>query len=310
MKIAYDGWDFHGWQEQKVPPGAPPDTPPIRTVQGVVHEAMWRTLSQRLHVQGASRTDTGVHAIGQVAHFDVDLFIPLDRVAKAINSRLPRDVEIREVQPTRPDFDATRDAESKQYRYRVWTDERRPLTLRHLFYHCWHELDIEEMNVAAQRLEGEHDFAAFAAAGHGRESTIRTIHACRVELFRGDPNADPLFMRSPQVHIVVSGNGFLYNMVRILAGTLVEIGRGRWNADHINTLLSDPRRELAGPTLPPQGLCLEWIRYPDDDPDYRPPPSRTPISPMFPLDSRDESSDREPPDSEPDDDAPIPFDSD
>ncbi|MBI1371299.1 MAG: tRNA pseudouridine(38-40) synthase TruA [Phycisphaera sp.] len=264
MTIAYDGWDYHGWQAQNLPEDAPPDATPLRTVQAVLMEAMWRTMAQRLHVQGASRTDAGVHALGQVAHFECDTYIPLDRLAMAINSRLPRDVEVLDIRETRPDFDATSDAVSKQYRYRIWTARRRPLMLRHMFYHCWHELDVTEMNYAAARLEGEHDFAGFAAASHGRETTVRRIFRCKVEAHRPDPQTDTMFTRAPQVHIVVSGNGFLYNMVRIIAGTLVEVGRGRFNADHMNEILKTTNRALAGPTLPAHGLCLEWIRYPED----------------------------------------------
>lgn len=250
MTLAYDGTRFHGWQEQSVPGG-------LRTVQGVVREAVMHRVGQPVHVQGASRTDAGVHAIGQVAHFDADTRIPLHRLAAAINSRLPRDVEVRDVCIVPDTFDATGDAIDKQYRYRIWASERRPLHLRTLVYHCWTPLNVDVMRAAAERLVGEHDFAAFAAAGHNRLSTVRTVHACEVE--RHEP-ADPL--DGPQVHIVVSGSGFLYNMVRIIAGTLVEVGRGRWDADRIDRLFEDPRRELAGPTLPPHGLCLEWIRYP------------------------------------------------
>ena len=254
LTIAYDGSAFHGWQAQE-----PPDAPPLRTVQGVVTDAIQRTLGHPVVVQGASRTDTGVHALGQVAHFDADTRIPIERLAMAINSRLEEDVEIRAAEGVHESFHAIRDAQSKQYRYRLWTGTHRPLALRELVYHCWTPLDLAAMNDAAGRLIGEHDFAAFAAAGHGRQTTVRTIHACRVEQPPQSPPGDELMGR--QVHIVVSGNGFLYNMVRIIAGTLVEVGRGRFAADHIDRLLAEPNRRDAGPTLPPQGLCLEWIRY-------------------------------------------------
>lgn len=248
LTIAYDGTLFHGWQRQ-----AQPDGGELRTVQGVVRDAMVRALGQPVLLQGASRTDAGVHAEGQVAHFDAESRIPIERLADAVNARLPRDVEVREACETHATFHAIGDAVSKQYRYRLWTGRRRPLGERHNVYHCWTPLNLDAMQRAAAIIVGEHDFAAFAAAGHGRLSTVRTVHACAVE-----PHTDA---HNPQLHIVVSGNGFLYNMVRIIAGTLVEVGRGRFEPSHIQTLFGTPDRSRAGPTLPPQGLCLEWIRY-------------------------------------------------
>ncbi len=251
ITIAYDGSGFHGWQSQH-----PPGSEPLRTVQDVVRDAVQRAVGHPVVLQGASRTDAGVHAIGQVAHFDADTRIPIERLALAINARLPEDVAVRDAKIVSPSFDAVADALSKQYRYRIWMSPQRPLHFRHLFYHCFAPLDVAAMNDAAGRLAGEHDFAAFAAAGHGRQTTIRTVFACGVEHHRDD---DPLM--AEQVHIVISGSGFLYNMVRIIAGTLVEIGRGRWTPDRIDHLLAHPDRRLAGPTLPPEGLCLEWIKH-------------------------------------------------
>lgn len=250
LTIAYDGTQFHGWQRQ-----CPPDAEELRTVQGVLQQAMARTLQVPINLKGASRTDTGVHALGQVAHFSAELRIPTDRLAMAINARLPQDLEVRQAEPVHRKFDAIADVTSKQYRYRIWCDQHRPLVHRHYVNHIWTPLDARLMAEAAKRLIGEHDFGAFAAAGHGRQSTVRIVHDCRIETC------------DQQLHIVISGNGFLYNMVRIIAGTLVEIGRGRWPADYIDHLLLTADRQQAGPTLEPQGLCLEWIAYrpaPDD----------------------------------------------
>ena len=245
LTIAYDGAGFHGWQEQTAPDGGP-----LRTVQGVVRQTLQEVLGQPLTLIGASRTDTGVHAIGQVAHFDADCRIPLDRLAMAINSRLPNDVEVLEAKQAHDTFDAISGAQEKQYRYRLWNSTRRPLAIRHTVYHCWLELDRDRMSDAAGRLVGTHDFESFANTHHGRTSTVRTITQCRVE-------AGP----EPELHVVVAGTGFLYNMVRIIVGTLIEVGRGHWEPSYIDELLANPDRQNAGPTIEPNGLCLEWIRY-------------------------------------------------
>ncbi len=245
ITVAYDGTAFHGWQKQACVTGHEP----LRTVAGVLEEALRRVLRQPLALVGASRTDAGVHAKGQVAHFVADTAIPIERLSRAINSRLPQDVEVLTAEPVSPDFDAISGPVSKQYRYRIFHTTRRPLTKRHYVWHCWTPLDIDRMACAAGRLEGTHDFAGFAAAGHGRLSTVRTVLRC--DVCRNDP----------EVHIVIEGTGFLYHMVRIIAGTLVDIGRGRLEPEWIDRILQSPDRRLAGPTLPARGLCLEWIRY-------------------------------------------------
>ena len=245
LTIAYDGSGFHGWQKQQ-PPGAKP----LRTVQGVVEQALVQVMRQPVCLVGASRTDAGVHAAAQVAHFDAAVTMPVDRMAAAITSRLPEDVAALRVETAALDFDAIRDVVCKEYRYRIHNAFQRPLGMRHLVYHCWVRLDLDRMNDAASRLVGEHDFKGFSAAGHGRESTVRTIEHCAV------------YGQVDQVYLVVQGSGFLYHMVRIIAGTLVEIGRRRMDSERINEVLCSGDRRMAGPTLPPNGLCLEWIRYP------------------------------------------------
>ena len=146
-------------------------------------------------------------------------------------------------------FNAIGDALSKQYRYRIFNSPHRPLHRRHYMWHCWVPLDPARMQRAADRLVGTHDFEGFAAAGHGRADTTRTILACRIET------------DSPELSIVVQGTGFLYHTVRIIAGTLVEVGRARFDPAVIDRVLTSQDRSLAGPTLPPHGLCLEWIKY-------------------------------------------------
>lgn len=244
VTVAYDGTHFHGWQKQQEP-----GQEPLRTVQGVLEAVLCERLRQPVRPIGASRTDAGVHAEGQVAQFDAATPIPLERLPLAINARLPEDMEVRDARLAPPYFDCINDPLSKRYRYRIWNTARRPLGLRHLVWHCWADLDVERMNDAAQRLVGMHDFAGFAAANHKRQSTIRTIHNCRVE------------WHDPEAHVIVEGDGFLYNMVRIIAGTLAEVGRGYFDPGHIDRILHEADRRLAGPTLAAQGLCLEWIRY-------------------------------------------------
>lgn len=230
----------------------------MRTVQGVLQDAALRVMKQPLFVQGASRTDSGVHALGQTACFDADTPIPISRMPDALNSRLPLDMEIRAVSITHDDFDPVRNARNKQYRYTIWDSAKRPLTMRNVVHarRGRVNLDVDKMNAAGKLLLGEHDFEAFSAADHNRTTTVRKVYRCDVE-------RDPTFPEL--VHIYVQGNGFLYNMVRIIAGTLTEVGRGHWEPQYMQTLLSECKRELAGPTLPPTGLCLQWIEYANDE---------------------------------------------
>ena len=250
--VAYDGSGFYGWQRQIL------DGVELRTVQHELESAANRVLKptdRRVVVHGASRTDTGVHAQGQLIRFHAATRIPADRIARAITSRLPEDVAVTHIEPADPDFCVFRQVRDKQYRYRVFTGNRRPLTVRHQVYHCFHELDLVRMQEAARQLVGTHDFAGFSAAGHGRATTVRTVHACEVQSHR-PPTGD-------EVHLVVRGDGFLYNMVRIIAGTLVDLGRGQAPPDAVQRTLASRDRRDAGRTLTAAGLTLEWIRTAD-----------------------------------------------
>jgi len=244
ITLAYDGSAFHGFQRQN-----PPDQPPLRTVQGELEATLFNVLRQPVKTIGASRTDARVHAAGQLVQFDATTRIPLERLGMVINNRLPADMEIRALQIVADNFDVIGGVKSKQYRYRLLNAEHRPLAIRHMVYHCRHELDAALMHEAAQRMVGEHDFAGFAATGHGRSHTIRTIHRCEV------------VANGPEIEIMVEGSGFLWNQVRIMAGTLVEIGRGHMLIGQIDRILETCDRREAGPTLPAEGLSLEWIRH-------------------------------------------------
>jgi tRNA pseudouridine38-40 synthase len=284
LTIAYDGTGFCGWQKQHPPPGSGADPGKVlgpadaqgprvvlRTVQEIVERAVREATREPVQLIGASRTDAGVHARGQVAAFSASdepaRGWPLERgtlpLLRAINSRLPEDVLVLSAEAAAPGFDPISGARSKGYSYTVHVSPHRPLWERHFVHHVWTPLDLAAMNEAAALLVGEHDFAAFAAAGHGRQSTIRTIHACRI--VDEGPIAAPHQPDVPEwarrVRIEVSGNGFLWNMVRIIAGTLAEVGRGHLGPGDIAAALESGDRRRAGPTFPPTGLCLEWILY-------------------------------------------------
>jgi tRNA pseudouridine38-40 synthase len=249
LTIAYDGTAFHGWQRQTGPEGEP-----LRTVQGALETAVLRAIRQPVEVVGASRTDRGVHARGQVAAFTAEVPIPLPRLPRAINSRLPRDVQVRQAEVVDDAFNPIRDCTAKGYRFQIAHDcalnRFPPLFDRHIVTWTSYRLAPDRMHEAARHLVGEHDFASFTRAHHGRQSTVRTIHACTV---RAAPDG--------RCVMDISGDGFLYNMVRIIAGTLVEVGRGVLAPADIVRILAAADRRAAGPTLPPEGLCLEWVEY-------------------------------------------------
>jgi len=249
-------------------------------VQHVVEQAIREVVRERVNLKGSSRTDAGVHAKGQVGAFSCSgeeeraTGLPpgdpqhamnppshprgggwpvsrgTDRLLRALNGRLPEDCLITAAELVPESFDPTRDTVAKGYSYTIHCARERPLWDRRFVHQVWEPLNVAPMLEAAKLLEGEHDFAAFAAAGHGRLSTVRTIFACDVSAL---PNQ--------RVRIDVSGNGFLWNMVRIIAGTLVEIGRGRKTPADVPRIIESGLRAKAGPTLPPTGLCLEWIRF-------------------------------------------------
>ena len=249
LTIAYDGTDFHGWQKQH-----PPDSEPLRTVQGLVEAAVEELIREPVHVLGASRTDSGVHAEGQVACFNSPREFDPKVLPAALTSRLPQDVQVRSAWQVDPAFNPIGDAISKGYRYRLayarTTAEMRPLFDRHVTSWCPGELDLKAMQQAAGDLVGMHDFAAMTRVRHNRETTVREIFDCTVTE-DGDR----------RLSIDVSGSGFLWNMVRIIAGTLVEVGEGRIDPTSIPDILASGDRQRSGRTMPPEGPCLMWIRF-------------------------------------------------
>jgi len=274
LTIAYDGTEYHGWQIQ----------PGFKTVQGVLTEALRSLLGDRARICGASRTDAGVSALGQVGLIQIDSPIPTENLARAITDRLPADMAIVRAEDVPMGFDVINDVKSKLYRYTIYTGPVRPvLHVRH----CWYlpgKLDVAAMNEAAQLLIGTRDFKSFAAAADVRENTVRTIFRCDVtsasasRLMLPCVNANDSTVELGQqyntsdeardtrydfdwVYADVEGDGFLYNMVRNIVGTLVEVGLGRWQPRKMIEILEAKDRTAAGPIAPAAGLCLVWIRY-------------------------------------------------
>jgi tRNA pseudouridine38-40 synthase len=254
LTIAYRGTVYHGWQRQTLPPTwkgpSEPDSG-LPTVQETLERTLAGVLGHPLKMLGSSRTDAGVHAKGQVAHFDTDQTqIPLEGLRRAVNARLPEDILLRGIETVPDEFDAVGWTISKRYQYVVWHAEDRPVFAADLAWHRWQRLDIPAMRFAAGAFVGTHDFASFARPGHGRENTVRTVLACRVH------------ERPPRLVVGIEGGGFLWNQVRIMVGTLVEIGLGRKAADSVEAMLHARDRRAAGPTAPPHGLYLQWIKFP------------------------------------------------
>jgi tRNA pseudouridine38-40 synthase len=251
VTLEYDGTSFRGWQVQAEG----------RTVQGAVEEAVERTAGERTRVTGASRTDSGVHAEGQVAHFDTGSRLTAEDFLRALNYWLPSDVSVLHCREVSPAFDARYSASSKLYRYRLLLcPARRPL--RDRFVTRIHEpLDLEAMRRCAASLVGEQDFASFATDYTEGESSVRRV--LRSEFVEeGD-----------ELLYFVEANGFLYNMVRAIVGTLLMVGRGKLTSQEFAAVLAARDRGAAGPTAPARGLALVRVNYPDDPRDQSVSPS-------------------------------------
>ncbi|MED3647938.1 tRNA pseudouridine(38-40) synthase TruA [Halalkalibacterium halodurans] len=240
LKVAYDGTDFAGYQIQ----------PNERTVQGEL-ESVLKNIHKgmSIRVTASGRTDTGVHARGQIVHFDTSLSFPVDRWPIALNSQLPADIRVLEAADVPADFHARYSAKTKEYRYRVLTSAQADVFRRNYTYHVRYPLDVEAMQRAAVQLLGTHDFSSFCTAKAEVEDKVRTIED--VALWR---EGDELIFS-------IRGNGFLYNMVRIIVGTLLEIGAGKRSAEEVAKILAARSREAAGKTAPGHGLILWSVEY-------------------------------------------------
>jgi tRNA pseudouridine38-40 synthase len=237
--IAYDGAPFFGWQRQDG----------FDSIQQCIEEALDNLLGAAVVVHGAGRTDTGVHALGQVAHFHVDTKLDDDRLRHALNFHLPEGIVLRRLETCPDDFHARFDARGKRYGYRVATTRFRGPFGRGAEHWTSAALDLAAMRAAARELLGTHDFQAFASAGSPRKTSVRTVsHARIVARHRG-------------FWFVVQGDGFLYNQVRAMTGTLLEVGRGKLQPGEVGEILRSRDRNRAGPTAPAEGLYLLSVQY-------------------------------------------------
>ena len=271
LRIAYDGTDYVGWQKQ----------PNGLAVEEVINGALHELTGEQIEVIGASRTDSGVHALGNVAVFDTESRIPGDKFAYALNQRLPGTIVVQESCEVAADFHPRHAECVKTYEYHIYNASHpNPLNARYSYF-CHTPLDIGKMRAAAQYLVGEHDFASFCSAGAQVKTTVRTIYSVGVlteETESGSAvaaaadssNAARMALsvstaRDRHLHgpvtIRIRGNGFLYNMVRIIAGTLLQVGIGAIPPENMAGIIAAADRSKAGPTAPPEGLTLVRIEY-------------------------------------------------
>lgn len=239
LTIQYDGTDFSGWQRQ----------PNGRTVQEEIEKALSTLLKKEVKVNGSGRTDAGVHALGQVANFREEFSIPINRIPTALNGILPEDISILIAEEVDMDFHARYCTEGKRYVYKIYNSQVRNPLFRNQSYWVRDALDLEKIKTASQFFVGEHDFRGFMASGSSIKDTVRTIYSMDV------------FVNKNMIIIETSGNGYLYNMVRIIVGTLIEVGRNKIELKHIPGIIEEGIRERAGHTAPPQGLYLAEVYY-------------------------------------------------
>lgn len=238
LTIQYDGTKYCGWQKQ----------PNSSGIQGTIEYAIYEITREKVNIIGSGRTDAGVHALGQVANFKTNSNIPAARIPDALNAKLPKDISIIDCQEVSDDFHSRYSATGKIYRYLIYNKPYRSPLYKDISYHVRYDLDIEKMRVEAQSLLGTHEFKGFMSSGSSVKDTVRTIHNISIE-----ESGDLIVLE-------VEGNGFLYNMVRIIVGTLVDIGRGRIDKPLEEIIASQDRGE-AGHTAPAHGLFLKKVHY-------------------------------------------------
>lgn len=237
LKVAYDGTGYHGWQLQKN----------AVTIESELNRCLSELFGEEIQVTGASRTDAGVHALENIAVFDTTSLMSAGKISYALNQRLPEDIRIQKSEETACDWHPRRCKSRKTYEYRIYRAQF-PMPVKRLYaLFTYYKLDVNHMKKAAAYLEGEHDFKSFCQTKTQVESTVRTLYSVQVE------------EQGQDLVIRVCGNGFLYNMVRIIVGTLLEVGQGRRTPESITEILAARDRAAAGPTAPAHGLTL--VRY-------------------------------------------------
>lgn len=240
LVIEYDGKDFNGWQKQ----------PNKLNIQGEIERAIQDiTKEEKIELNASGRTDAGVHALGQVANFKTNCNIPVEKFPIAINCKVKKSIVIKSAEEVEERFHSRYNCKQKTYRYIINNYEYGSAIHRNQEYHIPMKLDIEKMKKAIKYFEGEHDFKGFKASGTSSKNSVRKIFATNIE-----KNGD-------RIVIELTGSGFLYNMVRIISGTLVDVGLGKINAEDIPEIILSADRQRAGKTLPPQGLYLVKVEY-------------------------------------------------
>ncbi len=240
LLIEYDGTNYQGWQVQPKGP----------TIQGILEEKLGLLTGQPVQLLGSGRTDSGVHALGQVAHFKTESRMDIRTIQRALNSLLPHDIVVRKAEEVGEGFHARKHSRSKIYEYRILNRNLRSAFHRGFVWHIPQKLDLTEMKKATQSLIGEHDFSAFRTVGSPTRTTVRRV--TRAEWRRG---------RDGFIRFEIEANGFLKQMVRSIVGTLVEIGKGRLKAADLRKILNSRDRKEAGPTAPAEGLFLKEVKY-------------------------------------------------
>ena len=239
LTIEYDGKDFNGWQKQSNK----------LNIQGEIERAIEEITGEKVDLIASGRTDAGVHALAQMANFKTNSKLPVEKYPIALNTKLKKSIRIQKAEEVEENFHSRYHCKQKTYRYIINNSGQGSSIYRNLEYFIPNKLDVEKMQEAVKYFEGEHDFKAFKASGTSSKSSVRTIYKAKVE------------KQGERIIIELTGNGFLYNMVRIIAGTLVEVGLGKIKPEEISEIIEKKERANAGKTLPPQGLYLVKVEY-------------------------------------------------
>ena len=248
LKVEYDGTDYKGWQTQNLKSAARTQAK-VATIQHEIEECLLKILQKKISIIGSGRTDSGVHAKEQIANFKVNAEIPLCKLKKSLNSLLPNDIVIKQIKYVDSDFHSRFSARSKLYRYTILNRYHGSVFFRKYVYHYPIPLDLNLMQAEAKQLKGKHDFRSFQASDKKTRTSVRTIFKILVK------------KKGNLIFIDIQADGFLYNMVRNIVGTLIEIGRGKMPPGTMEKLLVSKNRTCAGPTAPALGLCLIKVKY-------------------------------------------------